>query len=84
MNAIIRAKTHEIVGLQEQSKPAPTPASKATGANCREADDLLQGEEAASFRSATGTALYLAQDMPSIVYAVNDAASGMAQPRKLD
>ena len=49
-------KILEVVGLKEDSKPAPTPASKATGASCREADDLLQGEEAASFRSASGTA----------------------------
>ena len=77
-------KILEIVGLKDGSKPAPTPASKATGASGREADDLLQGEEAASYRPAVGTALYLAQDMPSIVYAVNDAASGMAQPKKLE
>ena len=77
-------KILEIVGLKDESKPAPTPASKATGCSSREADDLLQGEEAVSYRSATGTPLYLAQDMPSVVYAVNDAASGMAQPKKVD
>jgi len=77
-------KVVELTGLKADSKPAPPPASKATGANARDADDELVGDEASNFRTCCGTALYLAQDMPSIVYAVNDAASGMSQPKRLD
>ena len=43
-------------------------------------DELLDAEQAATFRSGLGLALYLAMDRPDIQFAVKTLSSYMARP----
>ena len=65
------------------AKGATTPASRDTGKSMRNAQDELDPERAALFRQAAGTGLYVAQDRPSIQFAMHDIMSGMQKPLEL-
>ena len=64
-------------------KGVDTPTSSETGKGCRNVEDQLGEKEASEFRSIAGTALYLAQDRPTIQFAVSEVAHGMQKPTVL-
>ena len=65
----------------EEAKPAPTPASKATGKTDRHAQDRLNGEAAFLARSANGTLTYFSADRWDVQFASLQIGQDAHDPR---
>ena len=61
-----------------------TPGTKATGGNARDALELLDTFQAATFRSAVGLIGYIVLDRPECQYAAKTVRSAAREPTKLD
>ena len=72
----------ELLGVTG-AKPAPTPMSKATGRDTRDALDPLARQEAIIYRRGVGTALYVAPDRFDLQFACKVLASDMQSPMKI-
>ena len=78
-----RSDLLQMLGLKEGSNGVNTPAAKDAGKKDRNAADELDETRAALFRRATGIALYISLDRPSIMFAMVDIMAGMAKPTVL-
>ncbi|CAK0869006.1 unnamed protein product [Prorocentrum cordatum] len=65
------------------AKPSPTPASRATGKNARDALEGLKRAEKAIYRRGTGICMYIGPDRFDIQFAVKQLASDIGHPTRL-
>ena len=70
----------QLTGRLTECKAANTPGTKGTGATLRHGDQKLDEEDAAAFRSAVGSVMYVALDRPEILYAKKTVATFVQSP----
>ena len=68
------------MGLEEKSKPAPTPSVLTKAAD----EEPLAGDQSVMYRALVARANYLAQDRVDIAYAVKELCRQMSLPRVHD
>eukprot|EP00971_Amphidinium_carterae_P352334 6492552-Amphidinium_carterae.2 len=72
------------MGLKGNTKGSSVPGSKASGTGMANADDLLEVERVAVYRSVAGTLLYLSLDRPDLQFSMSRIMSGMQAPTESD
>ena len=72
----------ELLGVSG-AKAAPTPMSKATGRDARDALDPLPRQEAITYRRGVGTSFYVAPDRFDLQFACKVLAADMQSPLKI-
>ena len=72
------------VGARGPTKVVTTPGVKCGAPEDETEEELLSLEEARAFRSAVGSAIYLAQDRVDVLFATKELARRLHAPRKKD